>query len=110
MQPIIVTESNFEELILKSELPVLLDFWAPWCGPCKALLPKLDEVAKEFAGKAIIAKVNVDEAPALPSKFGVRGIPAMKFFVNGEEQLGKDLVGNHPIENIRAALAYYVKD
>ena len=93
-----VTDSSFEADVLKSNTPVLVDFWAEWCGPCRALAPKLEEVAAEMAGKVKIVKMNVDENPATPGKFGIRGIPAMLLFKNGQ-QVG-ELVGNHPKENI----------
>ncbi len=93
-----VTDSSFETDVLKANTPVLVDFWAEWCGPCRALAPKLEEVAAEMAGKVKIVKMNVDENPATPGKFGIRGIPAMLLFKNGQ-QVG-ELVGNHPKENI----------
>jgi thioredoxin 1 len=93
-----VTDSSFENEVLKSSTPVLVDFWAEWCGPCRALAPKLEEVASELGGKVKIVKVNVDENPATPSKFGIRGIPAMLLFKGGSE-IGQ-LVGNHPKEAI----------
>jgi len=70
-----LSDSNFEADVLKSGEPVLVDFWASWCGPCKAIAPTLDELANQYAGKVKIAKINVDENPATPSNYGVRGIP-----------------------------------
>lgn len=79
-----VTDSNFEAEILKSSTPALVDFWAPWCGPCRAMGPVIDELASEFEGKVRIAKMNVDENPATPSKYGIRAIPTIILFKNGE--------------------------
>ena len=86
--------SNFEELVMKSDKPVIVDFWAEWCGPCRALGPVLDEIAQEVESKVKIIKVNVDEAPDLASRFGVRGIPTIIFFKNGEVK--STLMGNQP--------------
>ncbi len=93
-----VTDSTFESEVLNSQTPVLVDFWAEWCGPCRALAPKLEEVAGEMAGKVRIVKVNVDENPQTPGKYGIRGIPAMLLFKGGSE-VGQ-LVGNHPKDAI----------
>lgn len=79
-----VTDNTFPEEVLESTLPVLLDFWAPWCGPCKMIAPVLDELAEELDGKVKIAKINVDENQAVPAEFGVRGIPTLVMFKNGE--------------------------
>ena len=79
-----ISDATFDSLVLKSELPVLLDFWAPWCGPCRAVGPIIDELAEEYEGRVIIAKMNVDENPTTPTKFGIRAIPTMSLFKGGE--------------------------
>ena len=79
-----VTDGNFEQEVLKSPIPVLVDFWAPWCGPCRAMGPIIDELATEYDGKVKICKMNVDENSASPSKFGIRAIPTLILFKNGE--------------------------
>ena len=93
-----VTDASFENDVVKSDTPVLVDFWAEWCGPCRALAPKLEEIAGEMGGKIKIVKMNVDENPQTPGQYGIRGIPAMLLFKGGK-QVG-ELVGNHPKENI----------
>jgi thioredoxin 1 len=100
--PVHVTDSEFETTVLKSALPVIVDFWAPWCGPCRMVAPTLDKIAKEQDGKLLVTKVNTDEDPEWAMKYGVQGIPTMLFIHNGEvvhQQVGalpepalKDLV------------------
>jgi len=79
-----VTDSSFEKDVLKSDVPVLVDFWAEWCGPCKQIAPIVEELAKEFDGKLSIAKVDIDHNPATPSKYNVRGIPTLMLFKGGQ--------------------------
>ena len=78
-----ITEASFDTDVLKSDTPVLVDFWAEWCGPCKMIAPILEDVAKEYAGKIQIAKMDVDANQAVPAKFGIRGIPTLILFKNG---------------------------
>lgn len=93
-----VNDQNFEADVLKSNTPVLVDFWAEWCGPCRALGPKLEEIAQEMKSQVKVVKLNVDENQNTPVKYGIRGIPAMLLFKDGKE-VGQ-MVGNHPKEAI----------
>ncbi|ABN63399.1 MULTISPECIES: thioredoxin TrxA [Shewanella] len=81
---IYLSDDSFENDVLKSDLPVLVDFWAEWCGPCKMIAPILDDVSEEYAGRVTIAKLNVDQNNVSPAKYGVRGIPTLLLFKNGE--------------------------
>jgi thioredoxin 1 len=83
-EPINVNDSAFENTVMKSKIPAVVDFWAPWCGPCKMVAPTLEKLAKEYSGKLLIAKVNTDENPEWAGKFGVQGIPTMLFVANGK--------------------------
>ena len=89
-----VTDANFDEEVLRSEQPVLVDFWAVWCGPCKAIAPIVDSIAATFAGKLKVTKVNVDQNGATPSRYGIRGIPALLFFKGGK--VADQIVGYVP--------------
>ncbi len=84
-----VTDETFEEEITKSQQPVLVDYWADWCGPCKMIAPILDEIATEYKGRVKIAKLNIDENPGTPPKYGIRGIPTLMLFKNGNVEATK---------------------
>lgn len=91
---VIVDEKTFDDVVLKSEIPVLVDFWAEWCGPCRAVAPVLDQIAAEHEGKIIIAKLNVDENPNLAAQYRITSIPAMKVFKGGDEV--REIIGAMP--------------
>ena len=98
----IETEANFTELVKGSDVPVLVDFWAPWCGPCQLVGPILDEVAKEYVGRAKIVKVNVDEEQVLAASMGVRSIPTLALFSNGE--VLETMIGARPKNDLTALI------
>jgi thioredoxin 1 len=89
-----VTDKTFETDVVNSDLPVLIDFWAPWCAPCRAIAPVVDELAKEYAGKLKVVKMNVDDNPLTPSKYGVRSIPNLLIIKNG--QVKDQIIGAQP--------------
>jgi thioredoxin 1 len=101
-----VTDGNFDQVVLKSDQPVIIDFWAAWCGPCKALAPIVDEVAAAYQGKVKVAKMDVDRSPATPQRYGVRGIPTLLIFKGGQVQ--EQIVGYVPRETIEKALNKHV--
>ena len=102
-----VTDANFEQEVLKSSIPVLIDFWAPWCGPCKAIAPIVDELAKDYAGKLKVVKVNVDDNPETPARYGVRGIPNLLIIKNGQvkDQIVGAVPKGHLVKAVDNALA-----
>lgn len=84
-----VTDNSFEQDVLQSEIPVLVDYWAEWCGPCKMIAPILEEIVGDYAGKLKVAKLNIDENSATPPKYGIRGIPTLMIFKNGDVEATK---------------------
>jgi thioredoxin 1 len=98
MSTIKVSDASFEQDVLKSATPVLVDFWAEWCGPCKQIGPALEQIAEELQGQVTIAKVNIDESPMTPGKYGVRGIPTLMLFKDG--QMASMKVGAMPKSKI----------
>ena len=98
-----LNDANFSDTVEKDTGPILVDFWAEWCMPCRALAPVIDELAGEFQGKVRFAKVNVDECKDIPSKFGIRGIPTLILFHEGKKV--NELVGNQPKEKIKSMLS-----
>ena len=102
-EPININEESFERAVVQSPVPVLVDFWAPWCGPCKMIAPLLDEIARENAGALRVTKVNVDDNPSLSERFAVRCIPTLLLFANG--QLKDTVIGVTSKQNLLSKLA-----
>ncbi len=101
-----VTDSSFDSEVIKADLPVLIDFWAPWCGPCKAIGPVVEELATEYSGRLKVVKMNVDDNPQTPSKYGVRGIPNLILFKGG--QVKDQIVGAVPKAHLVKAITQVV--
>jgi len=101
-----VTLDTFDKDVLESTVPVLVDFWAPWCGPCRAIAPSVDAIAEEFAGKAKVYKVNVDEQPEIASRYGVQSIPTLTIFKDGK--VADQIVGSQPKAAIAQKLSAHV--
>ncbi len=99
---LVVTNSNFEGEVLKSDKPVMVDFWAPWCGPCKTIGPVIDEIANEYNGRAVVGKINVDDEGELARKYRVMSIPTLLFFKNGE--VVERLIGARPKSDLTKIL------
>ncbi len=106
-EPIHVTDAAFEKVVLQNPLPVIVDFWAPWCGPCKMIAPALEKIAKEYSGKLMVAKVNTDENPQYAMKYGVQGIPTLLFIFGGK--VIHRQVGALPERMLREAVAQFLE-
>ena len=102
-----VSDGTFETEVLNSDVPTVVDFWAEWCGPCKALTPKIDQIAKEFSGRVKVLKMNVDDNTKTPARFGIRGIPTLIIFVDGESV--EQVVGDQSLENLRVLFEKVLK-
>ncbi len=105
-EPIHVTDAAFEKVVLQSKMPVIVDFWAPWCAPCRMVAPVLEKLAREYAGRLLVAKVNTDDNPRWAMKYGVQGIPTMLFIHNG--QVAHRQVGALPEPMLRRVLAQFL--
>jgi thioredoxin 1 len=105
--PVHVTDAAFEKTVLQSTVPVIVDFWAPWCGPCKMVAPILDKLAREYADKIVVAKVNTDDNPEWAMKYGVQGIPTMLFVADGK--IVHRQVGAMPERMLREAVSQFIE-
>jgi thioredoxin 1 len=105
--PIHVTDAAFEKVVLQNPLPVIVDFWAPWCGPCKMVAPMLEKIAKDYDGKVVIAKINTDENPQWANQYGVQGIPTMFFIHKGK--IVHRQVGALPEKVLRDAVSQFLE-
>ena len=101
-KPLVVDEQSFDKVVVESKLPVLVDFWAPWCSPCLAIAPIVEELAEEYNGKINFAKLNVDEAPLIPSRYGIHSIPTLLIFKEGKPI--QQVVGLKPKKDLKGLL------
>ena len=108
MKPISVTENDFDQVVLKSDIPVIVDFWAPWCAPCKIIAPALEQIAQEYAGRVKVVKLNTDQNQNIAMKYNIRGIPTLLIFKYGE--MLDRIVGAVPKRMISSKLDYYTAD
>eukprot|EP00227_Mantoniella_beaufortii_P011655 CAMPEP_0197574742 /NCGR_PEP_ID=MMETSP1326-20131121/378_1 /TAXON_ID=1155430 /ORGANISM="Genus nov. species nov., Strain RCC2288" /LENGTH=163 /DNA_ID=CAMNT_0043137381 /DNA_START=143 /DNA_END=634 /DNA_ORIENTATION=+ len=102
----VVTDATFEEIVLKSDVPVLVDFWAPWCGPCRMIAPLIDQLAEEYAGKLKAVKLNTDESPSVATEYGIRSIPTVMIFKNGQKM--DTVIGAVPKSTLTGTIEKYL--